>query len=142
MSDIVVVPSKMSPGSFKDYSQRIKASEKLGKFYKCLKLCIEALGVAPLKQELVLMKAKFLVLTNQFDKAKKVLDNIPMSAERIFIRGLIFYQRGKFNRSVNYFKRAWKLDSTKSHVVLMESKAIRLKRLQHQSEKVETLLVK
>lgn len=136
LGEIVVVLSKMPPESFEDYRQRIKAAEKLGKFDECLKLCLEGLNVTPAEKELILMKAKFLVLTDQFDKAAEVLNTIPMNAETIFISGLIFYQRGNFNKSVKHFKRAWQLDPTMNHALMMKAKSIRLIRLEHESEKV------
>lgn len=136
LCEIVVVRFKMPQESFEDYRQKIEAAEELGQFDECLKLCLEALGEAPTKKELILMKAKFLALTNQFDKAAEVLNTIPMNAETIFIHGLIFYQRGNFKKSAKHFKRAWQLDSTMSHALLMKSRAIRLIRLEQESEKV------
>lgn len=104
----------------------------------CLGYCDEGLRLSPGSKEFLLMKAKFLVLTHQSDKANALLSEIlkldAQNAEAIATLGLIFYHQGSLNKSIEVFNNALEIDSSLTETKILRDKAMRITRVIQNSE--------
>jgi tetratricopeptide (TPR) repeat protein len=126
--------------SMAEYKRRLDNAEKREKFEECLEICREVERISAGDKEIQLTKAKFLVLTGQFDAANDILGEKlkenPLNAEAIFVLGLIFYYRGNLKKSVEVFDNALQLDGSMSHARNLKTKATRLISIFNESEKI------
>lgn len=112
---------------------KLKEAELKGNYSDCLALCSAALCSVKKSSEaieLVLLKAKFLVLTKQTDEASDILSEIikndPENAEAISTLGLIFYHQGSLKKSIEVFESALKINKHLSETLYLERNARQL----------------
>lgn len=140
-------PSTSREASARDPLFALKANiadaSRENNFEACLGYSDEGLRLSPGSKEFLLMKAKFLVLMHQSDKANELLSEIlkldTQNAEAIATLGLIFYHQGNLNKSIEVFNNALEIDSSLTETKILRDKAMRITRIMQNSESVQRL---
>lgn len=123
--------------SLDEIREKINDAERGKNYAACLSLCSQAIKLYPEVAQLNVQRARFLVLTYQPDEAnvilKKILEEDSQSSEAISTLGLVFYHQAKFEKSVELFTDALKIDKTHETAVLRQ-KARRFHEIMRQSK--------